>query len=66
MGALPENLKWVKDKLSARFEIKTTTVSPSEKDGEVKEARILSRVIRATSQGWEYEVDQRRADLIIQ
>ena len=31
-----------------------------------KEARILNRIIRVTPQGWEYEADQRHADLIIQ
>ena len=62
----PENLKWMKDKLNARFEIKTTTVGSNEKNGEAKEARILNRVIRVTDQGWEYEADQRHADLIIQ
>ena len=56
----------MKAKLSARFEIKTTVVGPNEQDGEVKEARILNRVIRVTDQGWEYEADQRHADLIIQ
>ena len=38
----PESLKWIKAKLSARFEIKTTTVGPNGQDGEVKEARILN------------------------
>ena len=56
----------MKAKLSARFEIKTMTVGPNEQDGEVKEARILNRVIRVTDQGWAYEADQRHADLIIQ
>ena len=56
----------MKAKLSARFEIKTTTVGPNVQDGEVKEARILNRVIRVIAQGWEYEADQRHADLIIQ
>lgn len=32
----------------------------------MKEAKILNRVIRVTDQGWEYEADQRHADLIIQ
>ena len=41
-------------------------MGPNEKDGEVKEAWILNRVIRVTSQGWQYEADQRHADLIIQ
>ena len=62
----PESLKWMKAKLSARFEIKTTTVGPYGEDGEVKEARILNRIIRVTDQGWEYEADQRHADPIIQ
>ena len=52
--------------LSARLQIKITTVGANEKDGEVKEARILNRVIRVTSEGWEYEADQRHAGLIIQ
>ena len=62
----PEDLKWLKVKLSARFEIKTTTVGANAHDGEVREARILNRVIRNTPEGWEYEADQRHADLIIQ
>jgi hypothetical protein len=31
----------------------------------VKEARILNRIIRRTESGWEYEADQRHADLIV-
>ena len=61
-----EDLKWLKANLSVRFEIKTTTVGTNAHDGEVREARILNRIIRVTSQGWEYEADQRHADLIIQ
>ena len=37
-----------------------------EKEGEAREARILNRVIRVTGRGWEYEADQRHADLIDQ
>ena len=37
-----------------------------EDQGEVREARILNRIIRVTEEGWEYEADQRHADLIIQ
>ena len=32
---------------------------------EVDEARILNRVVRVTEAGWEYEADQRHADLLI-
>ena len=56
----------MKEKLKGRFEIKTTTVGRKEEEGEVKEARILNRVIRVTDGCWEYEADQRHADLIIQ
>ena len=62
----PEELKWMKTKLSQRFEIKTSMVGMNAQDGEIREARILNRVIRVTPQGWEYEADQRHADLIIQ
>ena len=50
----PEDLKWLKAKLSVRFEVKTTTVGPNVQDGEVREARILNRVIRVTPRGWGY------------
>ena len=36
------------------------------KEGESREERILNRVIRVTKEGWEYEADQRHADLFIQ
>ena len=62
----PEELKWMRAKLSQRFEIKTSMVGMNTHDGEIKEARILNRVIRVTSQGWEYLADQRHVDLIIQ
>ena len=62
----PGALRWLKGKPEDRFEIKTGVVGESEDEGEVKEARILSRVIRVSDRGWEYETDQRHADLIIQ
>ena len=33
---------------------------------ERKESRILNRIVRWTPSGWEYETDQRHAELIIQ
>ena len=59
-------LRWLKEKLKERFEMKTKVVGAREEEGEVKEARILNRIIRRTSKGWEYEADQRHADLIVQ
>ena len=35
------------------------------KKGESREERILNRVIRVSEDGWQYEADQRHADLII-
>ena len=58
------NLAWLKSMLSDRFEIKTKMMGL--KAGESREERILNRVIRVTADGWEYEADQRHADLIIQ
>ena len=59
-------LQWLKERLKGRFEIKTSTVGLREDKGEVREARILNRVIRVSGSGWEYDADQRHADLIIQ
>ena len=33
--------------------------------GELQETRVLNRIIRWTARGWEYEADQRHAELII-
>lgn len=62
----PEDLEWMKEKLQKRFEIRTTTVGTSEEEGEVKEARILNRIIRATDNGSGYEADHRQSDLIVE
>jgi len=59
-----EAVKKFKEKMEARFEIKTKIIGSRE--GEEKEARVLNRIIRVTSDGWEYEPDQRHAELIIE
>ena len=55
----------VQEKLKERFEIKSTTVCMDQSAGEVRESRIPNRVIRVTEEGWEYEAEQRHADLIV-
>ena len=50
--------------MEARFEIKTTIVGDSPE--EQKEGRVLNRIVRITEHGWEYEPDQRHADMIIE
>ena len=52
--------------INESFEIKAVAVGTVKKEGKVREARILDRVIRVTEEGWGYEADQRHADLIIQ
>ena len=48
------------------FEIKTVIAGHSGKPGVVTEAKILNRVLRAVPTGWEYECDQRHADIILE
>ena len=51
-------LKWLKGKMSSEYYIKMDILGP-EKDQE-SEVKILSRIIRWTETGPEYEADQRR------
>ena len=50
--------------MEGRFEIKTSVIGTGV--GEVREARVLNRVLRITNSGWEYEPDQRRAEMIVE
>ena len=54
---------WLKGELEKRFKIKSKVVGTG--PGELKEANVLNRTIRVTEEGWEYEADQRHADLIV-
>jgi hypothetical protein len=56
-------LRWMRLTLEARFEISTKVVG--QWPGMVEEARLLNRIIRRTEDGWEYEADQRHAELIV-
>ena len=59
-----EDIKWLAGRLSSRFEVKTTVIG--DQAGEVKEAKVLNRVIRRTEEGWEYEADQRHGEIMVQ
>ena len=59
-----ENCMWMRQQLERRFEIKTKVIGLG--DEEVREERILNRIIRVTHEGWEMEADQRHADIIIE
>ena len=59
-----ENIKRFKDHLETRFEVKTSIVGDGTEEN--KEGRVLNRIIRVTQDGWEYEPDQRHAEMIIE
>ena len=59
-------LSWLRDRLEARFEMKTVMVGHSTAEKVEKEGKILNRVIRATPDGWEYESDQRHVEAMIE
>ena len=57
-------LKWFRQQLESRFEIKTIVIGTG--IGEVREARVLNRILRITELGWGYEPDQRHAEMIVE
>ena len=57
-------MSWFRSCLEARFEVKTSMIGHGPNDA--SEGRVLNRIIRATSGGWEYVGDQRHAELIVQ
>ena len=61
-----EALRWLQGKLEGTFEMKTVIAGHSSDPEVVTEAKILNRVIRAVPTGWEYECDQRHAEIIIE
>ena len=61
-GSRPD-ARWFKSALEGRFEIKTKVIGTGV--DESREERVLNRVLRVTEAGWEYEGDQRHAELIV-
>ena len=57
-GLLPD-LRWMQRELEGRFDMKTTLVGHAGDPDVVTEGKILNRIVRATTLGWEYECDQR-------
>ena len=51
--------------VASRFTVKDKVIGSRPDLGELAETRILNRIVRHTPEGWEYEADQRHADLII-
>ena len=60
-----ENLEWFRKKIQTKFEIKFRgRMGPDPTD--MKSIRILNRIVTWTSEGIEYEADQRHAEIIVQ
>ena len=57
-----EDLEWLEQKLKERFEIKTQKLDENDN----AEGKILNRIIRRTTKGWEIEADPRHAELIVE
>ena len=58
-----EGIRQLREKLENIFELRTKVIGTGE--GESVEGKVLNRVIRVSSEGWEYEPDQRHAEIII-
>ena len=54
----------IRKALEDRFKIETQIMGSGTE--EQSEARALNRIIRVTDEGWEYEADQRHADMLRQ
>ena len=65
VGSL-DNLRWLKGQLETTFEVKSVICGHSGETDVVWEAKMLNRIIRATPEGWEYECDQRHAEIMIE
>ena len=59
-----DHARWLEERLRRRFEIKTHVIGRGV--GDLGEHRVLGRILRVTSTGWQYEGDQRHAEAIIQ
>ena len=54
-----------KKALAGRFTVKDKVLGTDMGQGEIKETRVLNRILRIKPEGWEYEADQRHAELIV-
>ena len=60
-----EDIKQFRQAIAGRFTVKDNLVGSRSDLGELQETRVLNRIIRWTQKGWEYEADQRHAELIV-
>ena len=58
-------IKDFRQALAKRFTVKDKVIGSRPDLGEIQETRVLNRILRWTPRGWEYEADQRHAELIV-
>lgn len=58
-----DDLEWLRKVFETRFEISTVVLGTDPDD--VKEAKILNRIISVTEAGYTYEADARHSEVII-
>ena len=56
----------MKGQLQNGFDMKTTIVGHAQELGVVPGGKILNRMIRDTSSGWEYECDERHVEVLVE
>ena len=60
-----DRVETFRNQIANRFTVKDKIIGLREDLGELREARVLNRILRVRHDGWEYEADQRHADLIV-
>ena len=58
------DLNWLEMELEKAYEIQTQKLGPY--SGLDKEGKVLNRIVRCTSGGWELEADPRHAELVVE
>ena len=56
-------LQWMRENIEKKYELTVEMLGPDK--GQVKEVRVLNRVLRWTDKGIEYEADPRHVEIIL-
>ena len=61
-----ESLRWMRQELEKRFEVKTQLLGPGGGEGESRTISVLNRILEWRKEGITYEADARHAEQIVQ
>ena len=59
-----ESLKWLDAELSKAYELQSQKIGVGK--GSQTEGKVLNRIVRCTSDGWEVEANPRHAELVVE